>query len=490
MEHPHLPASLEAAIQRVRTALPVSADLVVRTLHKRRLGILYLNSILDTNRLQRSILAPLQHLGKQANSVQALLEILPVGSIQVTHNFDHILENLLRGWVYLHLDGNTQGLLIQADLSPKGVAPEREYAVIGQQTALTESLDTNVALVRKLLPHHSLCHELFTLGIRSKTKVSMLYIRDIADEQNVNTLRQRMNDLQVDTVIASSILVQLIEDNSRSVFAQMLLTERPDRITYDMLEGKIALLLDGNSLAILAPVTLWDFMKTSEDYNTRWNLSMFIRTLRIIAMFGSTIMTAVYVAALTYHYQVIPINLLDSLIESRLRVPFPPLYEALLLEVIIELLREAGARLPTKVGQTMGIVGGIVIGEAAVQAGFTSNILIMLVALGALSSFTSPNYVFGMIIRLLRFPMIILAGWLGGLGVVLGIGFLILHLLRISSLGHPFLWPMYPMRLRNWREGLLRLWMPAYANRPDYGRSEDKQRFSPQRAKEVHDIDE
>ncbi|PWK07861.1 spore germination protein [Tumebacillus permanentifrigoris] len=490
MEHTHLPASLDAAVKQVKQALPISADLVVRTLHKRRMGVLFVNTLLDTELLQRAVLAPLQRLGGHAQTLQALMEIIPIASLKVTDNLQQTLEFLLRGWVYLHLDGIAQGLLIQTDQSPQGVIPEREYAVIGQQTAFTESLENNVALIRKLLPDTRLCNESLTVGRRSKTRVSMLYISDIADEQNVITLRQRMEDLEVDSVIASSILTQLIDDNSWTVFTQMLLTERPDRVTYDLLEGKIALLLDGNSLAILAPCTLWDYMKTSEDYNTRWNLTMLIRAMRIVAMFGSTLMTALYVAALTYHYQVIPINLLDSLIESRLRVPFPPLYEALLLEVIIELLREAGARLPTKVGQTMGIVGGIVIGEAAVQAGFTSNILIMLVALGALSSFTSPNYMFGIVIRLLRFPMILLAGWLGGLGILLGIAFLMLHLLRITSLGHPFLWPMYPLRLRNWKEGLLRLRLPSYAKRSDFTRPEDAERYSPAQAKQIHDIDE
>ncbi|KEO83096.1 spore germination protein [Tumebacillus flagellatus] len=487
---PGLPASLEEVVGQLRQKLPRSADLVVRTLHRGQLGVFYISSLIDQDRLQRSVLAPLQRLGGRAATPQALLDIVPLGSVQVTRALADLIDGLLSGWVCLVLDSQKQAVLVQVDATPQAAEPQREYAVVGQQAAFTEDFNTNVALVRKMLPDSSLCNEALSVGTRSKTRLSLLYVRDIASEQNVNSIRQRITDLEIDSVTNISVLSHLIDDNSLSVFAQMMLTERPDLVTYALMEGKIAVLLDGSSLACLAPCTIWDFMKTSEDYNMRWNLALFVRGLRVFAMLSSTLITALYVAALTYHYQVIPINLLDSLIESRLRVPFPPLYEALLLEVIIELLREAGARLPTKVGQTMGIVGGIVIGEAAVQAGFTSNILIMLVALGALASFTAPNYIFGMVIRLLRFPMILLAGWLGMLGVMFGTAFLMLHLLRMTSLGHPYLWPLYPLRWKNWREALLRIRMPAYAHRSSYGRPEDTQRFSAVHAREQHDIDE
>lgn len=490
MESQHLPASLEHAIEAVKRALPNSSDLVIRVLHRQSLGILFVNTMIDADCLQRSVLAPLQRYHNKITSLQALREIVPIGNILVEEELQQVITQMLRGWVYLHLHGHSKALLVQVEQLPKGLPPEREYTVIGQQIAFTENVDNNVTLLRKLLPDVTLNNEAMVISRRSKTRLQMVFIHDIASEQNVQTLRQRLQEIEIDSVTSSTVLTHLIEDNSYSLFSQLLLTERPDRVIYDLLEGKIALLLDGSSLAVLAPCTIWDFLKTSEDYNTRWNIAFFIRVLRMVAMFSSTILTAIYVAALTYHYQVIPVNLLDSLIESRLRVPFPPLYEALLLETIIELLREAGARLPTKVGQTMGIVGGIVIGEAAVQAGFTSNILIMLVALGALSSFTSPNYMFGMVIRLLRFPMIILAGWLGGLGIALGIGFLFLHLLRQTSLGHPYLWPLYPLRIKFWQEALLRLRMPSYSTRTAYARPADKKRFSSHKAKQKQDIDE
>ncbi|MER2170879.1 MAG: spore germination protein, partial [Psychrobacillus psychrodurans] len=200
-----------------------------------------------------------------------------------------------------------------------------------------------------------------------------------------------------------------------------------------------------------------EFFHSREDKNLRWPVATFIRLLRFAALFISIFFTPMYVASLTFHYEVIPQPLLVPLSESRAIVPFPPILEALFLELIIELLREAGARLPTKIGQTIGIVGGIVLGTAAVQAGITSNILIIIIALCALSSFTTPNYIMGNVIRVLRFPIIILAGFWGYYGIIFAFCFLLIHLLRQTSLGAPYMSPFYPPRFKNWGDSIIRL---------------------------------
>ena len=237
----------------------------------------------------------------------------------------------------------------------------------------------------------------------------------------------------------------------------MLLTERPDRFCDGLLNGKIGIIVNGSSMAILCPCSFLEFFHSREEQNLRWQLATFIRMLRFGAVFLSIFLTPLYVASLTFHYEIIPQPLLVPLSESRAIVPFPPLVEALILEIIIELLREAGARLPTKIGQTIGIVGGIVLGTAAVQAGITSNILIIIIALCALASFTTPNYMMSNVIRLLRFPIIILAGFWGYYGMMLAFCFLMIHLLRQSSLGAPYLAPLYPPRLADWGTAIIRL---------------------------------
>jgi len=238
--------------------------------------------------------------------------------------------------------------------------------------------------------------------------------------------------------------------------------------------------VDGSSLAIVCPLSFLEFFQSQEDQNLRWQIATFIRLLRFSAVVLSVFLSPLYVAALTFHYEVIPQSLLVPLSESRALVPFPPLMEALLLEIIIELLREAGIRLPSKVGQTIGIVGGIVIGTAAVQAGITSNILIIIVALGALSSFTTPSYMMGNVIRIVRFPIIVLAGLWGFYGIMLAACFILIHLLRQTSLGTPYTAPFYPPRLLDWRDSLVRLPLPFTFKRPSNTRPENEDKYKPE----------
>ncbi|MGZ4122086.1 MAG: spore germination protein [Tumebacillaceae bacterium] len=485
--------STDQFLAQVKATLHDSADLMIRKLRQpANIALIYLSSVADTAVISDQILTEVLSADEQQVTPEGLLDLIPVTAAIVTSDFQQIIDSLLSGWAFLHLEGEQEGVLLFAAkrVGRSFSTAESENIVVGAQVAFVESLSDNTALVRRSIKHKSLCMEKMIAGTRTQSRLNVFYIKDLADEQNVQTVRQRIGDLEIDGVASSAVLAQLIGDNSLSIFPQFLLTERPDRVGLALLEGKIVILQDGSSQAIICPATFWDFLKSPEDHNIRWNISTFIRLLRTFGVIASMFLTAAYVAALTYHYEVIPVNLLDSLAESRSKVPFPPLSEALLLEVIIELLREAGARLPSKVGQTMGIVGGIVIGEAAVQAGFTSNILIMLVALGALASFTAPSYILGMAVRFLRFPMILLAGLWGGIGIMVGACFLLLHLLRQTSLGNPFLWPLYPFRFTGFRYDSIRMPFQMYAKRSQYTRSADQTRFNKAKAMQRKDIDE
>jgi len=264
----------------------------------------------------------------------------------------------------------------------------------------------------------------------------------------------------------------------------------PDRLSLALLKGKVGVLLDRSPAAIYGPTTFFSFFESTEDVYMRWNMGSFLRMLRLVAIFLSVLLTPAYVAVLTYHYEVIPSPLLVSLGQSRSNVPFPPIFEALLLEFIIEMLREAGARLPTKVGQTMGIVGGIVIGQASVEAGFTSNILIIIIAISALGSFTTPSYIMGSAIRIVRFPIIILAGFWGGVGIMIGFCILLIHLLRMSTLGRPYLTPIYPFSYHDLRYSIFRLPLQYLGGRPETNEPTDKRRYPLKKAKTIKDVDE
>lgn len=482
------PENIEIAVKR---ELKDSSDLVAKHIPP-KFTVLYMANLIDTTVLYDYIITPLLHHDRHELPLEQLQHELPIGKAITVNHATEAIQSLLHGWTLLTRAGEPEGLLFNTSNMPKRsvTAAEIESNVIGPQLAFTESLDTNVAIIRNYVAHPSLCNESMSVGTRTQTRLNLMYMKDLAEEQTVNSLRQRITDLEFDGVISSAVLTQLIDDNSSTLFPQMLLTERPDRVGLSILEGKVVLVVDGSSLAIIAPSTFLDFFKSPEDHYSHWNVAIFVRVLRLVAIFLSIFLTSAYVAALTFHYEVIPQSLLVPLAQSRSRVPFPPLFESLFLEITIELLREAGARLPTKVGQTMGIVGGIVIGQAAVQAGFTSNILIMLVALAALSSFTAPNYMMGISLRFLRFPMIVVAGIWGGIGIMFAACLLLIHLLRQTSVGHPYLQPIYPLRWRELMDSVIRLPFPYLSSRSNANRSIDKQRFNPQKAAQKKDIDE
>ncbi|MFC5591175.1 spore germination protein [Sporosarcina soli] len=470
--------SADVFIQTVSAAVHHSSDLIVKSIPP-SLTLIYIDNLVDTKALTDHII--LELVKYPGVSSQNLTSYLPVPQVKLTEEVGDAVRALMDGSVLIHVEGDAQIVLanIPTTESRSLSAPEMESQVIGAQVAFNESLSTNVSLIRRLIKNPDLCNELMEVGERSTTSVALLYIKGVASDEMVNTLRQRITDLETDSVLDSSILEQLIDDNSLSIFPQMLLTERPDKLCGELLNGKLGLIIDGSSLAIVCPHSFLEFFQSQEDQNLRWQIATFTRLLRFSAVVLSVFLTPLYVAALTYHYEVIPQTLLVPLSESRALVPFPPLFEALLLELIIELLREAGVRLPSKVGQTIGIVGGIVVGTAAVQAGVTSNILIIIIALGALSSFTTPSYMMGNVIRLIRFPLILLAGLWGFYGVMLGFCFIMVELLRQSSLGSPYTAPFYPPRLMDWGDSLVRLPLPLTFKRPSNTRPEDEDKFEP-----------
>lgn len=466
-------------IRLVSDAVHHTADLVVKPMPP-NLTLIYIDSLVDTVTLNKHIIEEL--LVQPCESPENVALMLSIPQVKFAQTTGEAVQAMMDGCVLIHVERHAQVVLalIPAPESRQVSAPENESQVIGAQIAFNESLTRNVSLIRRYIKNPNLCKEDLEAGKQSKTSIAMLYIKDVASDQMVTTLRQRITDLQIDSVLDSSILEQMIDDNSLSIFPQMLLTERPDKVCAELLNGKIAVIVDGSALAIVSPHSFIEFFQSQEDQNLRWQMATFLRLLRFGAVVLSVFLTPLYVAALTFHYEVIPQTLIVPLSESRALVPFPPLLEALIIELIIELLREAGVRLPTKVGQTIGIVGGIVIGTAAVQAGITSNILIIIVALGALSSFTTPSYMMGNVIRIIRFPLILLAGLWGFYGIMLGFCFILVHLLRQTSLGSPYTAPFYPPRLIDWRDSIVRFPLPFTFKRPSNTRPENKDKYKPE----------
>ena len=484
--------SLEQMVEMIKGHFQSSSDLLFKQLKDNQILLTYVQELTDTNKINQSIIGPIINDNNKHLSLDILKEKITISQIKKTNDFNEVTHAISRGWAFLYLAGHNEGLLIDViEYKERSLTkPENETHVYGPQIGFSESLNTNKALIRQNITNPMLRIEDLMVGKLSKTKIALFYIEGITNEENVNTMRQRIRDLEYDGIVDSSTLVQLIDDNSFSIFPSLMLTERPDRLSFELAQGKVGVIVDGSSYSIIGPTTFTSFFQTTEDHYVRWTMGTFNRLIRYVATIMSIFFTPLYVIAITFHYEIIPSDLLIQLGQSRSQVPFPPVIEALFLEFTIELLREAGARLPIKVGQTMGIVGGIVIGQAAVQAGFTSNILIIIVALSALGSFTAPNYMMGNAIRILRFPIIIASGLWGGVGVGFSIALLMIHLLRLSSLGRPYFVPFYPFRLKEFRDTVIRMPYPYLAKRPSFTQTKDPGRFNFDRAIKRKDIDE
>ncbi|MBP1947378.1 spore germination protein [Virgibacillus litoralis] len=452
--------------------------------------VFYLSYQVKTERLDNFLLKPLLNISDL--STPNILNEIPIGGGSTTDTFEEILEDLLIGNVFVYVEDEDKAVfyLIVRKESRDISKSENESVVLGPQIAFSESLITNLNVVRWSIRSTDLVLEKIMIGKRAKTEVRIIYMKSIVNDKHINTMRQRLQDLDLDKVDDSHVLSQLIEDSSSTIFPQYYLTELVDRFSYTVSQGRIGVLVENNPQAILAPSTIFSFLESTEDMYMRWNAGSFLRILRFIAMFISFILTPLYVAAVTYHYELIPPRELITIGQSRAIVPFPPIIEALFLEFLIELLREAGARLPSKVGQTIGIVGGVIIGQAVVQAGLTSSILIIVIAFSALASFTAPSYEMGTTVRVIRFPMILLAGMFGLIGIMYGLCFLVIHVLKLKSLGEPYLSPIYPFRWDDLNKVLFR---PPYAYQDKRFlslRPKDLFRFKKSEAVKKHDIDE
>ncbi|TFE27549.1 spore germination protein [Cohnella luojiensis] len=451
----------------------------------------YFKSLTEPTVLQQHILSCLSN--DSDLSLDDLYHSIPVAEKEISSDGDLIQNKILRGNVAIQYGQQSHHCILVNAAASKGrnvTIPEIEFTVEGPKEAFVESLDINLNLIRKRIPSPELRIKELTAGSVSKSKVAICYIDRIANEQYVDTCIQRIEDVQFDQITNMTILQQMIEDNSNSIFPQTIGTERPDYVAWAVSSGQICVLMDGSPIAIFAPVNLGQFFISFEDYYLPWIIGSIVRLIRMFSVLFSVFATPLYVAVMTYHGQGISNVFLSTIVSSRINVPFPPVVEVLIMELVIELLREAGARLPTKIGQTIGIVGGIVLGTAAVEAALTSNFLLIIVALSALASFTTPIFRMSATIRLLRFPFIFAAQLWGLLGIFICTFAVVAHLLRLTSLGMPYLVPFYPYRSADLYDTVIRPPYSKFHHRFNFFRSPKPVRFDRKNANLKRDIDE
>lgn len=460
-----------------------------------KLSISYYKTLIDEHVLQHNLIHTLQ-LRACEHEITAIEEIsawIPIDQIMITEDIKVIQSSLLKGYAIVQIHENDLKCALIRFSSSEGSrdhnTTENEFSVVGPKVGFVEKMDINIHLLRTQINIPNLIVKELTLGTVSNTKVAIIYIDGVTNEENLKSVEQRLQEFDFDVIFDSSQLEQIISDNSWTPFPLFVSTERLDRVVYGLIYGQVAIVSDGSPYFITGPSTLFDFFLSPEDYYLPWVLGSFFRLFRISGVIFSVFASSIYVALTTFHYEMIPIGLLGPLIFSRQNVPFPPVLEVLFLEATIEFLREAGARLPTKIGQTLGIVGGIVIGQAAVEAALTSNILLIIVALSALASFTTPIYKMSNTIRFLRFPIILLAACWGNLGIVIGICLLLIHVTRLKSLGTPYTVPVYPLRMKDLKDSFIRPSYEVTTSRPGYLKPKSSLRYKPKSNKKK-DFDE
>jgi spore germination protein KA len=484
--------SLEQLITSITRIFGGNDDFGIRRFHvfgHYEAVMFYYATMIDQAMVNGDILKPFMyvppHLEGKSIEFHRLQEVLLQDSIfhsdvRTEGRFPKLVEAILRGQTVVAIEGLNEAFVIGTrNIEQRAIdQPATEQVIRGPREGFIELLGTNIALLRYRLQTPDLRINTLELGRRTKSKVAICYMEGITDPDLLKEVRKRLSSIDIDAVLDSGYLEQFIEDNHLSPFPQVNYTERPDKVAANLLEGRVAILVDGSPLALIVPTVFNQFYQTVEDYTERFLLMSAIRMARLVALIFSLVFPSIYVAIISFNPELIPTEFAVAVAGGRAGVPFPAIIEVLVIEISMEVLREATIRLPQQVGGALSIVGVLVIGQAAVAAGFASPITVVIIALATIGSFATPAYNAALALRLLRFPLIFLAGIFGLYGVMIGLILILNHLLSLKSFGVPYLSPLVPGNFQGMKDLLVRgpLWWMN--NRPSFLQPLDKTRLS------------
>lgn len=374
-------------------------------------------------------------------------KLLPQNTVKKQNKFSEISKAVNSGDCALFVDTLNVAFVIDVKgFESRSIeTPKNEIVVRGSQEAFVENLRTNTSIIRRLINSPELVVESTNIGNVSKTNVAICYMKNIANSSLIAEVKYRLNNIDVDYIVSSGNVEQLIQDNTRVAFPQMISTERPDKAVNHILEGRVVIIVNGSPYCLIVPGILVDFLSSPEDLNLKHQYSNLLKVLRIIASFITLLLPGVYVAILTFHTELVPTALLFTIASSRNSVPFPAIFELLLMEVSFELIREAGLRIPTPIGPTIGIIGALVLGDAAVSANLVSPVLIVIVALTGICSFAIPDFSLNFTFRIYKFVYIFLGYFAGLLGIAVGLFIQAVILCNLRSFGVPYFAPYAPL---------------------------------------------
>lgn len=409
-------------------------------------AIIYVNGITNKDIIDRDILNPLMiHIGENLNGRANIGDYLCKRYISMSNtlvelDLNVVVDHLKRGKTAVVINGALEVIIADTTGGQQRaiMEPMNETAAKGPRDGFVENLEVNISLIRRKVKDKNLNIELFNLGKRLQSDVAMVYIDDVVDKQVLGELKKRIEAVDVDSVLSAGKLEQYIEDYAYTIFPQAYGTERPDRAIGNMLEGRIILLIEGTPLVLLYPATFMQFFQATEDYTQRVIVASFARLLRILAAIIVVTLPSIYLTLIKFNVELIPIKFVTPIVQSRVGIALTPFLEIMAMEVVVEFLREGGLRLPTKIAQTLSLVGGIIIGDTAIRSRMVSPTTLLIVGITVITTFLIPNYDMSLSIRLLRFPMLILANIMGIFGIAVGWFLILAHLSSLDSLGVPY----------------------------------------------------
>lgn len=469
-----LSAKLQDNLDRLQVLFNSCSDLVIREFsfgEPYQQGLLiYFDGLTDKKQIDSHLLKPLLlELNMQNNEALQFQpdmdilrhvqdHILSVSDLKNLHTLQEVCRHITSGDTVFLIDGYSTGLAA-GTRSWQGRAvqtPDNEVTVFGPKEGLSETLRFNTANLRRRLKSTQFKINSLVLGRISQTDVAICYIEGIAPPDLVAGVKARMEEIDIDAILDTGCLAELIVDHKWTIFTQTEHTEKPDRICGQLLEGKVCLMVDGSPMALILPISFPEYLISPEDYYVHFIPASLFRMLRFISFMLALTLPSLYVAIISYHHEMIPTPLLLTIAATRQGIPFPAFIEALLLEATFEMLREAGLRLPRAVGPAVSIVGALIIGDAAVRAGLVSTPMVVVIAFTGIASFVSPSYNASIIIRISRFGFLFAAAMLGFLGIVIALILMLLRMASLSSFGLPYLAPMAPLNLQQMGDILVR----------------------------------
>jgi len=438
----------------------------------------------DINSILRSLMHGPPEVQEETVRIDRLREAILYDSLYAADGYAEkrllgVVESMLQGKTAILVEGMPEALVIGTrHIDKRSIdQPETEQVIRGSREGFIEMLQTNLSLMRYRLQTPDFRVKMLKIGRMTRSKVAVCYLEGVANNQLVEEVMNRLKAVDIDGVLDSGYLEQFIEDNHMSPFPQVQNTERPDKAVANMLEGRVIIMVDGSPFALIVPTVFSQFYQSVEDYSERFLLVSFIRLARVVALIFSLVFPSLYVAVISFNPELIPTEFAVAVAGARAGVPFPSVIEVLVMEVSMEVLREATLRLPQQVGGALSIVGVLVVGQAAVSAGFVSPITVVVVAMTTIGSFATPAYNAALALRLLRFPLVLLAGTFGLYGVMVGLILIANHLLSLRSFGVPYLSPIVPGNFEAMKDTMFRFPFWNMSKRPNMFHTPNRERI-------------